>query len=157
MIRTLLRSFAKPKPTLTIFAQSNCASTTQLYSKLNLHCNNNYQIETRTDALKGRDLQFLLDECVDVHPENKSIIHALVGKRASEELCASDFTKAAQQPLVIDWQNRLVATDCKSFDRILANYNGCGMQNFGATANHESPVFDHNLVHPNCAEFADLF
>lgn len=147
MLRTWLRGAAKAKPMVTIYP-GEFGLSSQVFSKLNQHCRGQFEIETKSGMLCPNDFKFLID-CVEMHPDNKTIIHKLFGKRQFDELSDGDFSRMIPRlPLVIDYNNKLVATDCGLIDRILAQYNGCGMQHFRV---------DHNLVHPNCAEFADLF
>lgn len=71
-------------------------------------------------------------------------------------------------PLVVDWENSLIAVGEKGLDRIMANYLSCGIQdtgkgdyNYSYKANNQRKntidQHSHTHVHPHVAEFADLF
>lgn len=150
MFRNWLKTATKTKPSMAIYTGIHGKSS--LYEKLQQHCRGQFDIQTKQGDLCPMDFKFL-KECVDVHPENKAIIHRLFGKNQFDSLSDEDFNRVnLGLPLVIDYANKLVASDCESFDRILANYNGCGMQHFRFAEHAE-----HDLVHPNCADYADLF
>lgn len=65
-------------------------------------------------------------------------------------------------PLVVDWENSLIATDDKGLDRIMANYLSCGTQDTQKAGGYHiyksnKDLIKQDPVHPHVAEFADLF
>ncbi|EGW29877.1 uncharacterized protein SPAPADRAFT_63497 [Spathaspora passalidarum NRRL Y-27907] len=146
-------------------------------------------------GLSKTDYDFIMNECVDIHPDNQSIMLQLLygvshDKRKliksfdlHDELY-SNFDRVSQLsrengPLIIDYNNKLIANDEASFDRIMVNYLSCGIQNVdkagaGLGSNGSSnnsanlnvsaastipaaELYHQNLIHPHVAEFADLF
>lgn len=156
-------------------------------------------------TLSKKDFKFIIDECVDIHPDNRSILIQLLMNDASsnaavnkskliknfnihdEKVVSYDTVKnnTIKFPIIIDYNNKLIANDETSFDRIMSNYSACGIQNFlqskpvknlvdeinsNGSGNHllfkqaqaQSqqqllPIMNQNLIHPHIAEFADLF
>ncbi|WLF81533.1 hypothetical protein PVL30_005331 [Lodderomyces elongisporus] len=134
---------------------------------------------------------------LDYHPDNHAIMLQLLGNNGltnSQLLKKFDLhhnlnfenvvksMKSHQSangssigPLIIDHKHHLLANDFKSFDRMMANYLSCGMQNVdyrSANVNtnviangerdrqqqqHEQRQNRDGVVHPHSAEFADLF
>lgn len=64
-------------------------------------------------------------------------------------------------PLIIDWENSLLAVDDAGLDRIMANYLSCGTQDsHKSNLDNYRPItksYKQEQVHPHVAEFADLF
>lgn len=112
-----------------------------------------FTVHLRTrEELSETDRAFILDECADIHPQNKAI--------ADQSLSATEY------PIIIDYSNRLLANDDASFDRIMQNYLTCGIQNARAgpvrlasrtSQSNMNSLDPSTLVHPHVAEFADLF
>lgn len=114
------------------------------------------QLRTK-ESLSNDDRAFIVNECADIHPQNKSI--------ADQLLSAMSF------PVIIDYSNRLLANDDASFDRIMQNYLTCGIQHTRAGPVRPPSTYQRtiekvslasfpsnsSLVHPHVAEFADLF
>lgn len=141
---------------------NNTALSNQLYNKLS-----NYKLsfETAQESLSKRDFKFIIDNCIDIHPDTKNIMHSLFNKGKYEILDEKDY-KQINHPIIIDYTNKLIAVDNKSFDRLMTNYNTCGMQNFTnddcvaipkSKMSEEYKSVNSNLIHPHVAEYADLF
>ncbi|RLV92917.1 hypothetical protein JA1_002841 [Spathaspora sp. JA1] len=144
------------------------------------------------------DYDFIMNECVDIHPDNQSIMlqmlygintdkRKLIKSFDLHDELYNNFDRVSQLsrdnfPLIIDYNNKLIANDEASFDRIMVNYLSCGIQNAskvnlgsstsgsrgnnntlfsmatgGASTIPAGELYHQNLIHPHVAEFADLF
>lgn len=114
-----------------------------------------FDVEVKfNQPLSQGDYQFINDQCTDIHPNNNSILSQLQSHQQ-------------QFPLIIDYNNKLIANDEDSFNRIMMNYLSCGIQQadkaelpYRLQYNKQvkfEPQQHHDLVHPHVAEFADLF
>ena len=204
-----------PASRITIYHNPSCNQAAQLLQKLNnyaaLPCTANkysgntigalllskFNIDVKSSQhLSFEDYQFIVDECLDIHPDNKIIASKLFKEGQVDKylhLSAQDFVKLCKDAMskstvIIDYSNRLIANDEATFDRIMANYLSCGIQhssngnirNISHTHHIVAPKTEQplqhasaaaaaaaatasefykytNMVHPNVAEFADLF
>ncbi|CUM65058.1 uncharacterized protein PRCAT00002680001 [Priceomyces carsonii] len=176
-----------PNP-ITIYHQTNSHASAQLLSKLHAYSMlpstlNKYDqyLDVQTQPFKFQvnikinkglsyqDYLFIMNECLDIHPDNKQILQRLMKLNKSYDmnvLSRESFEKLLQgitlsEPLVIDYKNNLIANDEKTFDRIMANYLSCGIQH-SYNVNNLNPTgrttsSQMHEVHPHVAEFADLF
>lgn len=237
MFRNILRAVSKtsastvaPSTRITIYHNPTSRLSTQLLNKLNnyasLPCTadkfggsatltTKFNINVKEEQLSFDDYQFIVDECLDMHPDNRRIASLLFKNGEFTKYCnlsLQDFNKICKinltkSSLVIDYANKLVANDEATFDRIMANYLSCGIQqssngnirnisedhiiikrtetikpevkeikvetastdyvavaaaataaaSAAATASTNEFYKYSSLVHPNVAEFADLF
>ncbi|CAK9442372.1 uncharacterized protein LODBEIA_P61150 [Lodderomyces beijingensis] len=117
-----------------------------------------FDIDIRSnEQLTKQDYDFIMEHCLDIHPDNHSImLQLLCNCGSSKKKLLKDFNLHEQLynydniinknksrrsahadvdvddsrslPLIIDYQNKLLANDDASFDRIMANYLSCGIQ-----------------------------
>lgn len=119
-----------------------------------------FQNETlckKSASLTNKKQKYLADLLVFTAEEYENIT-----KEFKREL-KSDSPSVFNAPLIVDWENSLIAVDEKGLDRIMANYLSCGTQQT-QDFNHRSfaqrgttNANSHTHVHPHVAEFADLF
>lgn len=164
---------------ITIYHNVNSIYSHNLLTKLtNFNTILDLNIITNQQLSKS-DYNFIIDECLSMHPDNKSIMLEIfhpnkqfLGKSNllrdfSLHDLIYDYNNLSkdknQLPLIIDFNNKLIANDDATIDRILVNYLTCGIQN---TTNTKPPSSSssssaktkyNDLVHPHVAEFADLF
>lgn len=162
------------KSSITVYHNTNSLLSHNLLSRLSsyslLPCTKHKQddlsipsLTTKFDidvkfnqSLSMNDSKFINDQCIDIHPNNNSILNQLKDKNQ-------------HFPLIIDYNNKLVANDEESFNRIMMNYLSCGIQHADKAelpyrlqynSNNKNKVDEipqPDLVHPHVAEFADLF
>ncbi|KAL6450534.1 hypothetical protein SBY92_004741 [Candida maltosa Xu316] len=162
---------------IKIYHNSNSLHSQYLFNKVNnFNSILNLNVETNSKLSKD-DYDFIINECLSIHPDNKSIMLQLFNSNLnfdklkllkSFDLHDSiyDYNNLSKNtnensPLIIDYNHNLIANDEKSIDRILVHYLTCGIQ---STTNTTPPHFiadkkktQFDLVHPHVAEFADLF
>lgn len=189
-LRNIKGSTQVVKPTITFYHNSRLPLSNHFLHKLGQFTNiesrainhvssNNsrFDLSLESGQLSFNDFKFIINECLDIHPNNKSILRDLLHNDA--KFCILEYQKIAtpssQFPIIIDYENKLIANDEKSFDRILANYLSCGIQHLtngnvrstlesnyktkpvGEGNVRDGKVISGDLVHPHVAEFADLF
>jgi len=162
----------KPSTSITIYHNTNSLLSNSLLAKLNnyseLPCtlhkykdSKSNQVTYNTTITSNRakfnvdlklnqqlsqqDFDFMVGECVDIHPDNRSILIQLLLNDSSKQKSKllKNFDLHDQQvnfdavkhntkkfPIIIDYTNKLIANDETSFDRIISNYISCGIQNF---------------------------
>jgi len=135
--------------------------------KPNKSSNNKFFVDVNINKpLSYGDYMFIMENCIDMHPDNKAILekHLKLNKSYSFEPlgieCFEKLTTVATEPLIIDFKNNLIANDDKSFDRIMSNYLSCGKQNasnINARPKKKRSADINEVVHPHIAEFADLY
>ncbi|KAK6460873.1 hypothetical protein DFJ63DRAFT_314675 [Scheffersomyces coipomensis] len=139
---------ATQKPLITIYHNSNSLLSSNLFSKLNHYSDlpNKFSIDLKLNqSLSNQDYDFIKDECVDIHPDNRSILMQIMNiKHDQKQNMVQNFHQLPESPnfnnnnnknisLIIDYKNKLIANDEASFDRIMVNYLSCGIQNFQRT------------------------
>ncbi|KAI3404600.2 hypothetical protein KGF56_002595 [Candida oxycetoniae] len=146
-----------PPILITMYHNKNSTTSQSLLNKLNSYTNPvttnvKFQIDLKTNQqLSVEDYDFIMEH-LDIHPENKSIMLRLLLQsdqpgatrkqllqqfELHEQLqdynnlikVSSTNNKQPQLPLIIDYRNKLIANDASSFNRIMANYLRCGIQN----------------------------
>ncbi|RCK65417.1 hypothetical protein Cantr_01050 [Candida viswanathii] len=171
---------------ITIYHNPNSLYSHNLLNKLT-NFNSILDINVHNNEhLSQNDYNFIIDECLSIHPDNKSIMLQIFHPH-KKQLCKTkllkdfslhdliyDYKNLAHDgghhlPLIIDFNNKLIANDDATIDRILVNYLTCGIQNTTNTrppskldGKKKSPSMVtsgqyNDLVHPHAAEFADLF
>lgn len=61
-------------------------------------------------------------------------------------------------PLIVDWENSLLATTDQGLHRIMTNYLSGNIQELQTLSSASpNPTPSHHHIHPHVAEFADLF
>ncbi|KAK6199942.1 uncharacterized protein RJT21DRAFT_37755 [Scheffersomyces amazonensis] len=147
------------QPRITIYHNSNSLLSSNLFSKLNHYGDlpNKFSIDLKLNqSLTNDDYEFIKSECIDIHPDNRSILMQIIlgdnqtstatvksddsrGNIANKHRILKNFNNLPDSPnfhndknvsLIIDYQNKLIANDEQSFDRIMVNYLSCGIQNF---------------------------
>ena len=171
MLRSIIKSF---KP--STFTSTASSSSTRTIKPIKIYHNTNslYSLNLLTkltnfnnildvtvcnnEQLSQQDYNFIIDECLSMHPDNKSIMLQLFHP-SIQQVCKSqlirDFslhdliydynnlsnvnsnnTNGNQLPLIIDFNSKLIANDDATIDRILVNYLTCGIQ---STTNTKPP------------------
>lgn len=184
MFKSFLRSITKTTAVpaasaggrVAIYHNATLPISNHLLNKMSQLQGTKFAMDVKTnEPLSFHDYKFIINECLDMHPKNKSILRDLL---KTNDPHLGEFGKLAngpieQYPIIIDYNNKLLANDETSFDRIMQNYLLCGIQhatngnirstlpgNYVTTATHPlgtKHTANANLVHPHVAEFADLF
>lgn len=160
---SLSTSSLKP---LTVYHNSNLLVSHQLVAKLNNFnsttdspTNNKITFNLKTnEQLSESDYKFIIDECLYIHPDNKSILLQIFHNKyhMDKKKLIKDFTlhdsifeynnlinNNKSYPLIIDYNHCLIANDDASFDRIMMNYLTCGIQN---TTSSNSTTASHGFT-----------
>ncbi|KAI5949311.1 hypothetical protein KGF54_005546 [Candida jiufengensis] len=139
-------------PTSSKSTTNLSSSTSDNSSKFNV----DIKIES---TLSKDDYDFILKNCLDIHPENNLIMLKLLLK-PNDQLLLTDSKNSNKllknfelleklynyenfknlklnSPLIIDYQNKLLGNCNSSFNRIIVNYLNCGIQNI-SLLNHQN-------------------
>lgn len=153
----MFKFFKKPVVNSIKVYHNNTQLSNQLLNKLN---NYNMNFSKSQETILIQDFNYCLNNVVDVHPDNKDILLSLFGKKRYDNLEIQDF-KQVSHPLIIDYKHNLIAADEKSFNRLMSNYNECGIQDFRNDVKKKSKWQEDyrrlSLVSPGVQEYADLF
>lgn len=108
-------------------------------------------------GLTREDHQFIIEQCLDIHPDNtrvmiQSVSNADFKKLSKKEKLGiieqlqdydtlvhalnNDPSLTRSMPLIIDYKHKLLANDDVSFNRIMANYLSCGIQSVARSGNN---------------------
>ena len=115
-------------------------------------------------GLTKQDHQFIIDQCLNIHPDNTRVIIQSVSNIDFKKLSKQEKLKLVEQlqdydklvaivnsgssvsntttstrsmPLIIDYRHKLLANDDVSFNRIMANYLSCGIQSVARNGNSD--------------------
>ncbi|KAI5965026.1 hypothetical protein KGF57_000819 [Candida theae] len=117
-------------------------------------------------GLTRDDHKFIIEQCLDIHPDNTRVIIQSVSNVDFKKLSKQDKFDIVEQlqdydkflstltnnqdveassqgvlramPLIIDYKHKLLANDDVSFNRIMANYLSCGIQSVARSGNNLS-------------------
>lgn len=118
--------------------------------------NQKFYLDVKENAgLTREDHKFIIDQCLDIHPDNTRVIIQSVSnvdfKKLSKQekfnlieqlqdydklLGISNNESTRLMPLIIDYKHKLLANDDVSFNRIMANYLSCGIQSVARSGNN---------------------
>lgn len=153
----MFKFFSKPVVNSIKVYHNNSQLSNQLLNKLN---NYNLSFSKCHEPISIQDFNYCLNNIIDVHPDNKDILMSLFGKKKYESLTIDDF-KSVNHPLIIDYKHNLIAADEKSFNRLMTNYNLCGIQHFNNDSRSKKKWQEDfkqlSLIQPRVQEYADLF
>ncbi|CAI5760467.1 unnamed protein product [Candida verbasci] len=158
---------------LVIYHNSNSLLSHNLLNKLNSFNEKNCRfklIDKANQSITESDFNFIINETLMIHPDNKSIILQLIHENNNKiKLLKSfdlhdtihnyqNFKNLIPNLLIIDYGNKLIANDQVSIDRIVSNYTSCGLQNLSNNASAGNINKDiKNVLHPNIAEYCELY
>ncbi|KAI5958756.1 hypothetical protein CANMA_004173 [Candida margitis] len=106
-------------------------------------------------GLTKEDHKFIIDQCLDIHPDNTRVMIQSVSNVDFKKLSKQERFNLVEQlqdydylvsnlnndstrsmPLIIDYKHKLLANDDVSFNRIMANYLSCGIQSVARGGNN---------------------
>ncbi|KAI5959942.1 uncharacterized protein KGF55_005174 [Candida pseudojiufengensis] len=160
---TIKSSFLPTSNANSLSSSSSTTSSSSSKDKNSLKFN----IEIKNNSnLSKDDYDFIVKNCLDIHPENNLImLKLLTNTTIDNQLQSSPQQQSPQkllknfelldklynyenfinlklnQPLIIDYQNKLLGNCDSSFNRIIINYLNCGIQNLS--------LFNHNNTTTN--------